>query len=134
MVLCPLFDTKDEAVAHGVTIARRQVGYVSAYLEGFPELQLELDNELAAVTTTDEEALWNLTNAIEKAMSGARAKHSIDSLLAYTETAVALKLDGYQRLREVIARAKEANRLLNTLKHLQIYTKHWLTIYLISML
>lgn len=112
VVLCPLFDTKDEAVAHGVTIARRQVGYVSAYLEGFPELQLELDNELAAVTTTDEEALWNLTNAIEKAMSGARAKHSIDSLLAYTETAVALKLDGYQRLREVIARAKEANRAI----------------------
>ena len=108
VILCPLFDTKEEAFAHGVLAARNRAGYVNAYLAAYPELQAELTTVLETVKGTGEADLLTLAEAMQHVLQGARAKQSLDSLMAYAEGAIALKLDGFQELQEQVVKAKDA--------------------------
>lgn len=110
VVLCPLFDTKDEAIAHGVVAARAKATYVSAWLADYPELQTELQEVLAMTEGGNQDAdLMTLELAMTGVMQGARAKDELATLIPYAEKAVALKLDGHQLLQESLEKAKQAD-------------------------
>ena len=110
VVLCPLFDTKDEAIAHGVVAARTKATYVSAWLADYPELQTELQEVLAITEGGNQDAdLMTLELVMAGVMQGARAKDSLATLIPYAEKAVALKLDGHQFLQESLEKAKQAD-------------------------
>ncbi len=107
-ILCPLFASKEEAIADGVKTARVKATYVNQYLVSHPELQAELTALVESVTGTDEAALFSLTSAINMALEGAKAKCSLDSMAAYLSEAVALKLAGYEELQEKMTKAENA--------------------------
>ncbi|MBQ4621528.1 MAG: hypothetical protein IJB28_02635 [Bacteroidaceae bacterium] len=110
VVLCPLFDTKDEAIAHGIVAARAKATYVSAWLANYPELQTELQEVLAMTEGGNQDAdLMTLELAMTGVMQGARAKDELATLIPYAEKAVALKLDGHQFLQESLEKAKLAD-------------------------
>ena len=110
VVLCPLFDTKDEAIAHGVVAARAKATYVSAWLADYPELQTELQEVLAMTEGGNQDAdLMTLELVMTGVMQGARAKDELATLIPYAEKAVALKLDGHQFLQESLEKAKQAD-------------------------
>ena len=110
VVLCPLFDTKDEAIAHGVVAARTKATYVSAWLADYPELQTELQEVLAITEGGNQDAdLMTLELVMAGVMQGARAKDSLATLIPYAEKALALNLDGHQFLQPVLERAKQAD-------------------------
>lgn len=110
VVLCPLFDTKDEAIAHGVVAARAKATYVSAWLADYPELQTELQEVLAITEGGNQDAdLMTLELVMTGVMQGARAKDELATLIPYAEKAVALKLDGHQFLQESLEKAKQAD-------------------------
>lgn len=109
VILCPLFDTKEEAIADGVKTARAKAAYINQYLAPHPELQAELQAVLNSVTGTDEAALYSLTAAMDMALQGAKDKYSLDSLSAYLQRAVDLKLVGYEQLQEQMDKAKAAS-------------------------
>ncbi len=108
VILCPLFETKDEAVADGVEIARKHAVHVGQYLANYPELQSELADVVASVTGSDEAALFSLTSAMDMALQGAKDKYSLDSMSVFLSKAVALELVGYEQLKELVTKAENA--------------------------
>lgn len=109
VVLCPLFDTKAEAIAHGVAAARNKATYVSAYLADYPELQTELQEVLAMTEGGNQDAeLMTLELVMTSVVQGARAKDELAVLIPYAEKALALNLDGHQSLQMMLERAKQA--------------------------
>lgn len=107
-MFCALFDSREEAIADGVACLRRRAAVVQEHVAVHPELVDELSQVLAAVDGTDESCYIQLAEAIENALTAAREKAAMESLLAKVRRAVELQVPGFDLLQAAMNLAEQA--------------------------
>ena len=110
MMLCQLFSTKDSAIADGIEKARQKAEMFKEYNTKYASLNDELTQLLAAVTTTDAEALATAEEAVRTALLAYEYKQQGESrLLPYAKKLLALNLYDSANLETAITGLEQAN-------------------------
>lgn len=95
VMLCPLFDTREEALADGLArLSARGAAVVDWLTPAHSELAEELQAILNAPQGEGEEAFYLLQEAVDAAVRAANEKRSMDSLLAVADALAAYALPG----------------------------------------
>lgn len=106
--LLPLFETREEAVADGVSAIRKRAELAQGYLAGYPELVVELQNVLATVNGVDEAAYLQLKDAVDQALEAAICKEDLPEWKAKVGQTVALGLNGSDEIQAALQLAEKA--------------------------
>ncbi len=106
--LRPLFKTQEEAIAHGVAMARAKTEALKTYNVTLPTLNDELDATLSSVSGTDRDALTTLSEAVNEALSALNGKNVADSLMQVAAAVSDMKFDGQDDLLEAMQAMREA--------------------------
>ena len=114
MMLCQLFSTKDSAIADGVEKMKLKAGLFLQFntkeAEKYVGLNTELAQVVASVTTTNQEALTTLTEAVDNAILAYKLLESNErfDIIGYAEKLTALNLHGVDELKTKLEAAKQA--------------------------
>lgn len=122
LTLCPLFETREEAVADGVRQALRRAQAVIAYNTTAPELNAGLQttiDSVSALTTPDEQALKALEEGSANVLQGICDKQILDELISKAETALEYGLPHSDILREAITSARESTNYTTAIGQLR---------------
>ena len=105
ILLCPLFDTYEEAVADGLATLRKRAEAVATYLAAHADLSADLTGIVGVITGTDAEALSAMEEAIAQALQAASDRVSLPSLGASVQIAASWEIPGYEELTELYNQA-----------------------------
>ncbi len=103
-----LFDTRDEAVADGMTQLKQKAQAIKQYNTARPALNTELDQQLALISGLDDAALVTGENAVSTMRQALACQQQTDSLLQVVNTVRHLQFDGQQELADAISAANSA--------------------------
>ena len=106
--LRPLFKTQEEAIAHGVAMARGKAEAVKTYNTLLPALNEEMEAVLATISGTDSEALSSLVDAVSGMLEAINGKSVTDSLLQVAGAVSEMKFAGQAELLEAMQAARAA--------------------------
>ena len=135
MLLCKLYDTREEAVADGVEVMRQKAELFKQYNSSndvvCANLNADLTATLAAVTATDEEALATLSEAVANAILAydAIAEAQKMRLFAYADSLIAFNLYGVEtlsQLRQAAADATTSKGIIDSYGALEDYILEYL--------
>jgi hypothetical protein len=105
ILLCPIFDTYEEAVADGVAALRKRAEGVAVYLAAHADLCADLTGIAGTVTGTDAEAFSALEEAVAQALQAASDRVSLSSLGTLVQLAADWKIPGHEELTELYNQA-----------------------------
>lgn len=109
VILCPLFKTREEALADGISCMAKRGAVVVEWLKPVhPELAEELQGVLDAPQGEGEAAFYLLQDAVDAALQAAAEKPSVDSLLAVVEVLAAYNLPGGSEMAAAAENARAA--------------------------
>lgn len=112
LMLCRLFDSRDEAVADGIAAMRLRAAAVGGYIAGRPSLSTELSDAVSAAAGSDEATYLVLSKAVADALEAYSAYDTVDSLLAVARAIEPFGLPGSDVLRSAVADASAATTAL----------------------
>ena len=105
--LCRLFNTREEAIADGVTQMRRKVQMVKDWNTALPGLNDELQQRADNAQGTDDEQLAALQLAVNDLLQAVSDRQAIDSLLTVARTVSHMNFAGRDELQDAIAAAED---------------------------
>lgn len=108
---CKLFSTREEAIADGVAKAKLQAEAFQQFNTLKPSLNADLAQLVAAVGSTDEQALNTLQEYNANALKAYNALSRIDSLLVVANAVVAIDLPGQFTVTDAVAQAQAASTI-----------------------
>lgn len=111
VVLCPIFEDKDKAIAAGVVTARKRAEWILPLVQKYADIHAELSAVLSSVTGQDEASFDYLNTTVEGALKARRAILSLDSIAPYVRAAIALELEGYEELQNSFEKALNATTI-----------------------
>lgn len=106
--LRPLFASREEAVADGVAGYKRMSQAVREYNTSLPALNDQMDAQLAAITTTDDQALMASQTAVANVVKAIACQAVTDSLLTAAKSIAEMDFDGKEDLAQAIENAQNA--------------------------
>lgn len=109
IMLCRLYDTRDEALADGISAMKLRAAAVRSYISSEKSLADELSAAVAAATGSDEQTFLILRQAVSDALQAYNAKQSIDSLLTVVRAIEPFCLPGSEELLTAADEAKTAS-------------------------
>ena len=109
LLLCQLFDTKEEALADGIEKDRLRAEAFKAFNTKFTYLNDDLTQILSSVTTTDAEAFTTVNTAVKEAIQAYELCLLLENgKLEYAKKVAALNLYGKEDLETVINYVEKA--------------------------
>jgi len=111
LMLCKLFNTREEAIADGVEKAKLRAEAIKGYNIRKAELNNDLTQQIAAISGNDENALTAIEDWNTKALQACKSLKAIDSLAIVGNAIAAFNMLGHETVTAAIAEAQSANTI-----------------------
>lgn len=106
LVLCQLFDTKEEAYANGVVQAKKQAQAFTAFNTKYDFLNTDLNSRIQAVSGEIEADYNECQQAVDNALAAYHTMSKLDSLLTVADRVSTFAMPGIDRLTAASEQAK----------------------------
>lgn len=108
LMLCRLFDNRDDAIADAINHAKKRAEAFKTYNTKLSALNDELDQNVGTVSASDARSLSAILNYTSQALKALNTSSRIDSLLTVAGQLTSLNLYGLDNLEAAVALANSA--------------------------
>ena len=109
LMLCKLFDNREDAIADAIGQAKKRAEAFKTYNTKLSYLNSELDQKIADASSNDARSLSSIIGYTSQALKAYNTSAVIDSLNTVATALASLNLNGVEALQQALAYAQTAN-------------------------
>jgi len=124
-----LFESREEAIANGVELAKAEARALADYYTAYPSLSTELKDIVNGINGTDSQALMIIDNAVKQFTKATKGMQQLAVYSQMLDGVSSLKCYKYDELRALIDDAEKssnANVVIELLEQLQLLFSQYL--------